>query len=62
MQRLLVVDDEPNIQFTIAETLGSDELEVIAAGTPSFSMSGSPTSPGSKRSSRFALLIRGFRS
>ena len=33
MQRLLVVDDEPNIQFTIAETLGSDELEVIAAGT-----------------------------
>ena len=33
MQRLLVVDDEPNIQFTIAETFRSPELEVVAAGT-----------------------------
>ena len=33
MQRLLVVDDEPNIQFTIAETIGSPDLEIIAVGT-----------------------------
>ena len=33
MQRLLVIDDEPNIQYTVAETLGGDGLEVVAAGT-----------------------------
>lgn len=33
MSVLLVVDDEPNITYTIAETLGSDELKVVAAGT-----------------------------
>ncbi len=33
MPKLLVIDDEPNITFTIAETLGSDELQVLTAGT-----------------------------
>lgn len=30
---LLVVDDEPNIVYTVEETLGSKELEVVSAGT-----------------------------
>ena len=33
MPKLLVIDDEPNITFTIAETLGSKELQVLTAGT-----------------------------
>src|SRR5690242_17708598 len=33
MPRLLVIDDEPNIVFSIKECLGSDELDVISAGT-----------------------------
>lgn len=33
MSRLLVVDDEPNILFTIKSTLESENLEVITAGT-----------------------------
>ena len=33
MPKLLVIDDEPNITFTIAETLGSAELQVLTAGT-----------------------------
>lgn len=33
MPLLLVIDDEPNITFTINETLSSDELRVISAGT-----------------------------
>lgn len=31
--QLLVVDDEPNIVYTIAETLGSAELKVVSAST-----------------------------
>lgn len=31
--KLLVIDDEPNITFTIAETLGSGALKVLTAGT-----------------------------
>lgn len=33
MPKLLVIDDEPNITFTIAETLGSKDLQVLTAGT-----------------------------
>lgn len=33
MPLLLVIDDEPNISFTVNETLSSDELRVISAGT-----------------------------
>ena len=33
MALLLVVDDEPNIAFTVCETLASDELRVISAAT-----------------------------
>lgn len=33
MPLLLVIDDEPNIAFTVNETLSSDELRVISAGT-----------------------------
>ena len=33
MPLLLVVDDEPNIPFTVTETLGSSELQIISAGT-----------------------------
>ena len=33
MPKLLVIDDDPNITFTIAETLGSAELQVLTAGT-----------------------------
>ena len=33
MPKRLVIDDEPNITFTIAETLGSKELQVLTAGT-----------------------------
>ncbi len=33
MPKLLVIDDEPNITFTIAETLGSAKLQVLTAGT-----------------------------
>lgn len=33
MSLLLVIDDEPNIAFTIGETLASDELRVISAPT-----------------------------
>lgn len=33
MPKLLIVDDEPNIAFTIAETLGSKELDVASALT-----------------------------
>lgn len=33
MPKLLVIDDEPNITFTIAETLGSKELVVLTAST-----------------------------
>ncbi len=33
MPRLLVIDDEPNIVFSIKECLGSDTLEVISAGS-----------------------------
>jgi DNA-binding NtrC family response regulator len=33
MALLLVVDDEPNIAFTLCETLASDELRVISAST-----------------------------
>ena len=33
MPKLLVIDDEPNITFTIAETLGSNERQVLTAGT-----------------------------
>jgi two-component system nitrogen regulation response regulator GlnG len=33
MPKLLVIDDEPNITFTIAETLGTAELQVLTAGT-----------------------------
>jgi DNA-binding NtrC family response regulator len=33
MSKLLVIDDEPNITFTIAETLGSEELTVLTAST-----------------------------
>src|SRR5438874_1254942 len=33
MATLLVVDDEPNIVYSIAECLGSPALEVISAGT-----------------------------
>lgn len=32
MQTLLVVDDEPNIAFSVEECLGSDQLRIIAAG------------------------------
>ncbi|MEI8213239.1 MAG: sigma-54 dependent transcriptional regulator [Planctomycetota bacterium] len=32
MHKLLVVDDEPNIVFTIKETLGSDSTRIITAG------------------------------
>jgi DNA-binding NtrC family response regulator len=31
--KLLVIDDEPNITFTIAEVLGSSQLEILTAGT-----------------------------
>jgi len=33
MPKLLVIDDEPNITFTISETLGSRDLQVLTAGT-----------------------------
>lgn len=33
MPKLLVIDDEPNITFTIAETLGSKDLTVLTAST-----------------------------
>lgn len=33
MPKLLVIDDEPNITFTITETLGSRDLQVLTAGT-----------------------------
>ena len=33
MPKLLVIDDEPNITFTISEVLGSSQLEVLTAGT-----------------------------
>ncbi len=33
MPKLLVIDDEPNITFTISETLGSKDLQVLTAGT-----------------------------
>ena len=33
MPLLLVVDDEPNIPFTVTETLGSSELQIISAAT-----------------------------
>ena len=33
MLKLLVIDDEPNITFTIAETLGSTDLQVLTAST-----------------------------
>ena len=33
MDKLLVIDDEPNIVFSISSCLGSSELEVISAGT-----------------------------
>ncbi len=33
MPKLLVIDDEPNITFTISETLGSEDLQVLTAGT-----------------------------
>ena len=33
MPLLLVVDDEPNILYTVAETLGSDKLNIVSAGT-----------------------------
>jgi DNA-binding NtrC family response regulator len=33
MSKLLVIDDEPNIVFTVEETLTSPELQVISAGT-----------------------------
>ncbi len=33
MALLLVIDDEPNILYTVAETLGSEALRVITAGT-----------------------------
>jgi len=32
MPTLLVVDDEPNIPYTIAETMGSESLKIITAG------------------------------
>lgn len=32
MQKLLVVDDEPNIVFTIRETLGSNHIRIFTAG------------------------------
>ncbi len=31
--KLLVIDDEPNITFTIVETIGSSALQVLTAGT-----------------------------
>jgi two-component system nitrogen regulation response regulator GlnG len=33
MDKLLIVDDEPNIVFTVSEALGSPELKVISAST-----------------------------
>ena len=33
MPKLLVIDDEPNIVYTIRETLGSPQLEIASAGT-----------------------------
>lgn len=33
MPKLLVIDDEPNIIYTIRETLGSSQLEIVSADT-----------------------------
>ena len=33
MPLLLVVDDEPNILYTVAETLASDKLKITSAST-----------------------------
>ncbi|MDA0283489.1 MAG: response regulator [Planctomycetota bacterium] len=33
MQTLLIVDDEPNVRYSLEKGLGNDSLQVITAGT-----------------------------